>query len=84
MTFADMVEEMMKGLTAVSWERVDVKFGGGKHRLIAHNSIQASCTFRPIFFLYNMCNIRIPLQFHSFLTSKNYFNLLELIVTHLT
>uniref|UniRef100_A0A803NCQ4 DUF676 domain-containing protein n=1 Tax=Chenopodium quinoa TaxID=63459 RepID=A0A803NCQ4_CHEQI len=25
----EMMEEMIKGLTAVSWERVDVKFGGG-------------------------------------------------------
>lgn len=36
----EMMEEMIKGLTTVSWERVDVKFGGGKHRLVAHNSIQ--------------------------------------------
>ncbi|XP_056689136.1 putative lipase ROG1 isoform X2 [Spinacia oleracea] len=36
----EMMKEMIKGLTSVSWERVDVKFGGGKYRFVAHNSIQ--------------------------------------------
>ncbi|XP_057533319.1 putative lipase ROG1 [Amaranthus tricolor] len=36
----ELMNEMIKGLTRVRWERVDVKFGGGRYRLLAHNSIQ--------------------------------------------
>lgn len=36
----EMMEVMIMALTALSWERVDVKFGGGKQRLLAHSSIQ--------------------------------------------
>ena len=39
----EMMEVMISALTKLSWERVDVKFGGGKQRLLAHSSIQASC-----------------------------------------
>ncbi|XWS25454.1 hypothetical protein CRYUN_Cryun27aG0069700 [Craigia yunnanensis] len=38
----NMEEEMIKGLTKVSWERVDVYFKGSRQRLLAHNTIQAS------------------------------------------
>lgn len=33
---------MIRGLTKVSWERVDVDFRGTKQRFLAHNTIQAS------------------------------------------
>ncbi|KAI9201663.1 hypothetical protein LWI28_027015 [Acer negundo] len=36
----DMEEEMLRGLTTVSWERVDVYFRGSKQRFLAHNAIQ--------------------------------------------
>lgn len=36
----EMMEVMISALTKLSWERVDVKFGGGKQRLLAHGSIQ--------------------------------------------
>ncbi|CAK7347357.1 unnamed protein product [Dovyalis caffra] len=36
----DMEEEMIRGLTKVSWERVDVKFSGSMQRFIAHSTIQ--------------------------------------------
>ncbi|KAK3231162.1 hypothetical protein Dsin_003043 [Dipteronia sinensis] len=36
----DMEEEMLRGLTTVSWERVDVYFRGSKQRFLAHNTIQ--------------------------------------------
>lgn len=35
-------ETMLKGLTKVSWERVDVSFSGSKQRFLAHSTIQAS------------------------------------------
>ena len=41
----ELMNEMIKGLTRVRWERVDVKFGGGRYRLLAHNSIQVSFTY---------------------------------------
>lgn len=36
----DFEEEMIRGLTKVSWERVDVSFSGSKQRFLAHNTIQ--------------------------------------------
>ena len=36
------VEEMIRGLTQVTWERVDVSFHKSRQRYIAHNTIQAS------------------------------------------
>ncbi|XP_041019233.1 putative lipase ROG1 isoform X2 [Juglans microcarpa x Juglans regia] len=33
-------EEMLRGLTKVSWERVDVSFRGSKQRYLAHSTIQ--------------------------------------------
>ncbi|CAK7344594.1 unnamed protein product [Dovyalis caffra] len=38
----DLEEEMIKGLTQVPWERVDVSFHKSKQRYVAHNTIQAS------------------------------------------
>lgn len=35
-------EAMIKGLTKVSWERVDVSFSGSIQRFFAHSTIQAS------------------------------------------
>lgn len=42
---SDMEEFMIKALTRVSWERVDVSFRGSKQRFFAHNTIQvkSSC-----------------------------------------
>ncbi|KAM7520891.1 hypothetical protein LguiB_019853 [Lonicera macranthoides] len=40
---SDDIEEMMiRGLTKVSWERVDVSFSGSKQKYLAHSTIQAS------------------------------------------
>ncbi|KAJ4957820.1 hypothetical protein NE237_024931 [Protea cynaroides] len=36
----DMEEEMIRGLTQVAWERVDVSFQKSKQRYIAHSTIQ--------------------------------------------
>ncbi|XP_062078599.1 putative lipase C4A8.10 [Humulus lupulus] len=36
----DWEEEMIRGLTKVSWERVDVSFQKSRQRFIAHNTIQ--------------------------------------------
>ncbi|XP_031118955.1 putative lipase ROG1 [Ipomoea triloba] len=36
----DMEEAMIKGLTKLSWERIDVSFRGSKQRYFAHNTIQ--------------------------------------------
>ncbi|EOY15619.1 Alpha/beta-Hydrolases superfamily protein, putative [Theobroma cacao] len=36
----NMEEEMIRGLTKVSWERVDVYFKGSRQRLLAHSTIQ--------------------------------------------
>ncbi|CAN8305686.1 unnamed protein product [Cochlearia groenlandica] len=38
----DMEEEMIRELTKLSWERVDVSFRGTMQRFLAHNTIQAS------------------------------------------
>nr|GMD88919.1 putative lipase ROG1 isoform X1 [Ipomoea batatas] len=35
-----MEEAMIKGLTKLSWERIDVSFRGSKQRYFAHNTIQ--------------------------------------------
>ncbi|OWM80593.1 hypothetical protein CDL15_Pgr006623 [Punica granatum] len=37
----DMEEEMLRHLTRLSWERIDVSFSGSKQRFLAHNTIQA-------------------------------------------
>ncbi|KAJ4745087.1 alpha/beta-Hydrolases superfamily protein [Rhynchospora pubera] len=36
----DIEEEMIRGLTQVSWERVDVSFQKSRQRYVAHNTIQ--------------------------------------------
>ncbi|KAL6984993.1 hypothetical protein U1Q18_018374 [Sarracenia purpurea var. burkii] len=36
----DLEEEMIRGLTQVPWERVDVSFHESKQRYVAHNTIQ--------------------------------------------
>ncbi|KAL3024624.1 hypothetical protein AAZX31_04G134100 [Glycine max] len=36
----DLEEEMIRGLTQVSWERVDVSFQKSKQRYVAHSTIQ--------------------------------------------
>jgi hypothetical protein len=36
----DPEEEMIRGLTQVPWERVDVSFQKSSQRLVAHNTIQ--------------------------------------------
>ncbi|XP_057490646.1 uncharacterized protein LOC130776434 [Actinidia eriantha] len=38
----DMEEAMLRGLTKVSWERVDVDFKGSIQRFLAHNTIQVN------------------------------------------
>lgn len=40
--FLFYVEEMIRGLTQVPWERVDVSFQKSKQRYVAHNTIQES------------------------------------------
>ncbi|KAK6940317.1 protein of unknown function DUF676, lipase-like [Dillenia turbinata] len=37
----DVEEEMLRGLTRVGWERIDVNFKGSGQRFLAHNTIQA-------------------------------------------
>ncbi|GMH17997.1 hypothetical protein Nepgr_019838 [Nepenthes gracilis] len=37
-----MMEVMLRGLTKLNWERVDVKFNGNKQRLFAHCTIQVT------------------------------------------
>nr|XP_043614696.1 putative lipase C4A8.10 [Erigeron canadensis]XP_043614697.1 putative lipase C4A8.10 [Erigeron canadensis] len=39
---ATMEETMIKGLSKVKWERVDVSFKGSKQRYFAHNTIQVN------------------------------------------
>ncbi|KAK9270765.1 hypothetical protein L1049_026348 [Liquidambar formosana] len=41
----DMEEEMIRALTKLSWERVDVSFRGIKQPFLAHTTIQASLCF---------------------------------------
>ncbi|KAK8473972.1 hypothetical protein V6N13_143569 [Hibiscus sabdariffa] len=41
----NMEEEMIRGLTKMSWERADVYFKGSRQRLLAHLAIQASLFF---------------------------------------
>ncbi|KAH9806040.1 DUF676 domain-containing protein [Citrus sinensis] len=38
----DLEEKMIRGLTQVPWERVDVSFHKSRQRYVAHNTIQAS------------------------------------------
>ncbi|XP_010265379.1 PREDICTED: uncharacterized protein LOC104603138 isoform X2 [Nelumbo nucifera] len=38
----DLEEEMIRGLTQVPWERIDVSFQKSRQRYIAHNTIQGS------------------------------------------
>ncbi|GAA0150711.1 hypothetical protein LIER_09588 [Lithospermum erythrorhizon] len=37
---AEMEEAMIRGLTRLSWERIDVSFKGSKQRYLAHSTIQ--------------------------------------------
>ncbi|KAH7671764.1 putative alpha/beta hydrolase protein [Dioscorea alata] len=37
---SDLEEDMIRGLTQLNWERVDVSFQNSKQRYIAHNTIQ--------------------------------------------
>ncbi|KAG9147170.1 hypothetical protein Leryth_005400 [Lithospermum erythrorhizon] len=37
---ADMEESMIRGLTSMRWERIDVNFKGSKQRFLAHSTIQ--------------------------------------------
>lgn len=39
-----VAEDMIRGLTQLNWERVDVSFQNSKQRYIAHNTIQARVT----------------------------------------
>lgn len=39
---ASMEETMIRGLTKISWERIDVSFKGSKQRHFAHNTIQVN------------------------------------------
>ncbi|KAL6215533.1 hypothetical protein ACLB2K_014962 [Fragaria x ananassa] len=36
----DFEEEMIRGLTKVSWERIDVSFSGSRQKYLAHSTIQ--------------------------------------------
>ncbi|KAK9946591.1 hypothetical protein M0R45_012047 [Rubus argutus] len=36
----DFEEEMIRGLTKVSWERIDVNFSGSRQKYLAHSTIQ--------------------------------------------
>ncbi|CAL5205270.1 unnamed protein product [Lathyrus oleraceus] len=36
----DLEEEMIRGLTTLSWDRVDVSFSGSRQKYLAHNAIQ--------------------------------------------
>ncbi|KAM0934753.1 putative lipase [Dioscorea sansibarensis] len=38
---SDLEEDMIRGLTQVNWEHVDVSFQNSRQRYIAHNTIQA-------------------------------------------
>ncbi|XP_068312410.1 uncharacterized protein [Pyrus communis] len=40
----DFEEEMIRNLTKMSWERVDVNFSGSKQRYLAHSTIQVKNT----------------------------------------
>ncbi|WOG91534.1 hypothetical protein DCAR_0310783 [Daucus carota subsp. sativus] len=41
----DIEETMIRGLTKLSWERVDVSFKGSRQRLMAHSTIQVKTPF---------------------------------------
>ncbi|XP_054788969.1 putative lipase ROG1 isoform X2 [Prosopis cineraria] len=36
----DLEEEMIRGLTKMSWDRIDVSFSGSRQKYLAHNTIQ--------------------------------------------
>ncbi|XP_028802156.1 putative lipase ROG1 [Neltuma alba] len=36
----DLEEEMIRGLTKMSWDRIDVSFSGSRQKYLAHNAIQ--------------------------------------------
>ncbi|KAK9983079.1 hypothetical protein SO802_032604 [Lithocarpus litseifolius] len=38
--FKNLEEEMLRGLTKMTWERIDVNFSGTKQRYLAHSTIQ--------------------------------------------
>ncbi|KAL9313486.1 hypothetical protein ACSQ67_018938 [Phaseolus vulgaris] len=38
----DSEEEMIRSLTAMSWDRIDVSFSGSRQKYLAHSTIQAS------------------------------------------
>ncbi|MED6192113.1 hypothetical protein PIB30_007292 [Stylosanthes scabra] len=38
----DMEEEMIRGLTTMNWERIDVRFKGTMQKFLAHSSIQVT------------------------------------------
>ncbi|CAH2041816.1 unnamed protein product, partial [Thlaspi arvense] len=50
----NMEEAMIRGLTKMSWEKVDVDFGGSKQRFWAHNTIQATQNATMI-----MCDVNV-------------------------
>ncbi|MFQ6639655.1 hypothetical protein Gotur_016794 [Gossypium turneri] len=52
----DMEEEMIRALTKMSWERVDVYFKGSRQRLLAHLAIQASLLFTNALFFVDVKN----------------------------
>nr|KYP70138.1 Putative lipase ROG1 [Cajanus cajan] len=41
----DFEEEMIRSLTTMSWDRIDVSFSGSRQKLLAHSTIQASFCF---------------------------------------
>ncbi|XP_052487139.1 putative lipase C4A8.10 isoform X1 [Gossypium raimondii] len=56
----DMEEEMIRALTKMSWERVDVYFKGSRQRLLAHLAIQASLLFTNALFFVDVLNACNP------------------------
>ncbi|XP_043711243.1 uncharacterized protein LOC122660129 [Telopea speciosissima] len=52
----DMEEEMIRGLTQVAWERVDVSFQKSRQRYIAHSTIQVKS--------YWLCSDGVDVVFH--------------------
>ncbi|MED6174006.1 hypothetical protein PIB30_064890 [Stylosanthes scabra] len=51
-------EELVTGLSRVSWEKVDVSFHSSRQRFAAHSVIQV-CVFRPLFLFVNVKNFTI-------------------------
>ncbi|PPR99158.1 hypothetical protein GOBAR_AA21505 [Gossypium barbadense] len=56
----DMEEEMIRALTKMSWERVDVYFKGSRQRLLAHLAIQASLLFTNALFFLDVPTCLLP------------------------